>query len=91
MSGVVFGVAYNSFINEDILTCYFDCKQAVLLIFWLSRISTIRIVASQQIKLGLVMEEKMTAPSIPKSDNRVESGLGFSDELLSTSLMIVWK
>ena len=48
-------MAYNPFIKEDIRTCYFDYKQAVLLRFWLSRISTIRNVASQQIKLGLVI------------------------------------
>ena len=57
----------------------------------MSRISTIRSIASQQVKLGLVLEEKATAPSIPKSDNRVELGLGFSDELLKTSLMMVWE
>ena len=33
----------------------------------------------------------MTAPSVPKSDSRVEFGLGFSDELLRTSLMVVWE
>ena len=33
----------------------------------------------------------MTAPSVPKSDNRVQFGLGFSDELLRTSLMVVWE
>ena len=33
----------------------------------------------------------MTAPSVPKSDNRVEFGLGFSGELLRTSLMVVWE
>ena len=33
----------------------------------------------------------MNAPSEPKSDNRVEFGLGFSDELLRTSLMVVWE
>ena len=33
----------------------------------------------------------MTAPSVPKSDKRVEFGLGFSDELLRTSLMVVWE
>ena len=33
----------------------------------------------------------MTALSLPKSDNRVECGLGFSDELLRTSLMVVWE
>ena len=33
----------------------------------------------------------MTAPSVPKSDKRVEFGLGFSDELLRTSLMAVWE
>ena len=33
----------------------------------------------------------MTAPSVPKSDKRVEFGLGFSDELLRTSLMVMWE
>ena len=33
----------------------------------------------------------MTAPSVPESDKRVEFGLGFSDELLRTSLMVVWE
>ena len=33
----------------------------------------------------------MTASSVPKSDNRVEFGLVFSDELLRTSLMVVWE
>ena len=56
-----------------------------------SRIATIRSAATQQAKLGLVLEEKMTAPSVPKSDNRVEFGLGFSDKLLRTSLMVVWE
>ena len=60
----------NSFINEDIRNCYFDSEQAVLLRFWLSRISTIRSIASQQVNLRLVLEEKMTA--ILNSDNRVE-------------------
>ena len=33
----------------------------------------------------------MTASSVPKSDKRVEIGLGFSDELLRTSVMVVWE
>ena len=35
----------------------------------------------------------MTAASVPRSDNdnRVEFGLGFSEELLKTSLMVVWE
>ena len=57
----------------------------------MSRITTIRNAANQQTKLGLVLEEKVTAPSVPKSDNRVEFGLGFSDELLRTSLTVVWE
>ena len=36
-------------------------------------------------------EEKETAPSVEKSDNRVEFGLGFPDELLRKSLMVVWE
>ena len=34
------------------------------------------------------MEEKVTAPSITKSDSRVDFGLGFSDEALRTSLLL---
>ena len=84
-------MAYNLFINEDIRECFFDYEQVVLLRFWLSRIATIRSAADQQVKQGLVLEEKVTATSVPKSDNRVEFGLGFSDELLRTSLIVAWE
>ena len=87
MSGII-GIAYNPFLNEGIRDCFFE---VVLLRFWTSRIATIRSAASQQAKVGLVLEEKVTAPSVPKSDNRVEFGLGFSDEPLRTSLMVVWE
>ena len=87
----IIGMAYNPFSNENISDCFFDYKQAVLLRFWTSRIASIRSAANQQTKLGLVLEEKVTAPSVPKSDNRVEFGLGFSDELLRMSLMVVWE
>ena len=81
VSGII-GMAYNPFINEDICGCFFDYEQAVLVRFWMSRIATIGSAANQLTKLGLVSEEKVTAPSVPKSDNRMEFGLGFSDELL---------
>ena len=58
----------------------------MLLGSWTSRIATVRSAAIQQTKLGLVLEEKVTAPSVPKSDNRVEFVLGFSDEQLRTKL-----
>ena len=90
VSGII-GMAYNPFINEDIRDCLFDYEQAVLLRFWTSRIATIRSAANQQTKLGLFLEEEVTAPSVPKPDNRLEFGLGFSDELLGTSLMVVWE
>ena len=66
-------------------------SRAVLLRFWTSRIVTIKSANNPQTKLGLVLEEEVTAPSVPKSDKRVEFGLGFSDELLRTSLMVVWE
>ena len=56
-----------------------------------SKIVTIKSATNPQIKLGLVLKEEMTAPSVPKSDKRVEFGLGFSDELLRTSVMAVWE
>ena len=88
VSGIV-GMAYNPFVNEDIRDCFFDNEQAVMLKFWTSRIATKRSAANQQTKLGLVLVEKVTAPSVSKSDNRVEFGLGFSNGLLRTSLMMV--
>ena len=90
VSGVI-GIAYNPFLSEDIRDCFFDYEQAVLLRFWTSRIVTIRSATNPQTTLGLVVEEKVTAPSVPKSDKRVEFGLGFSDELLKTNLMVVWE
>ena len=90
VSGII-GIAYNPFLNEDIRDCYFDYEQAVLLRFWTSRIATIRSAAKQQTRLGLVLEEKVAAPSVPKTDKRVEFGFGFSDELLRTSLMVMWE
>ena len=90
VSGLV-GMVNNPFINKDIRHCFFDYEQPVLLSFWLSRIAKIRSSANQQAKLGLVSEEKVTATSMPKSDNRVEFQLGFSDELLRTSLIVVWE
>ena len=73
-SGII-GMSYNLFVNEDIRDCFFDYEQAVLLTFWMSRIATIRSAANQQTKLGLVLEQKVTAPSVPRSDNQVEFGL----------------
>ena len=66
VSGIV-GMTYNPFINEDIRDCYFDYDQAELLISWLPKISTKRSIASQQVKLGLVLEERVTASSMPKT------------------------
>ena len=85
----IIGIAYNPFLIEDIRDCFFDYEQAALLRFWTSRIARIRGATYQQTRLGLVLEEKVAAPSVPKSDKRVEFGLGFSDELLRTSLMVV--
>ena len=90
VSGII-GIAYNPFLSEEIRDCFFDYEQAVLLKFWTSRIVTIKSANNPQTKLGLVLEEDVTAPSVPKSDKRVEFGLGFSDELLRTSLMAVWE
>ena len=90
VSGVM-GIAYNPFLSEDIRDCFFDYEQAVLLRFWASKIATIKSATKSQTKLGLILKEKVTAPSVPKSDKRVEFGLGFSDELLRTSLMVVWE
>ena len=90
VSGVI-GIAYNPFLSENIRDCFFHYEQAVLLSFWTSRIVTIKSAANPQTKLGLVLEEKMAAPSVLESDKRVEFGLEFSNESLRTSLMVVWE
>ena len=71
----IIGMTYKPFLNEDIRDCFFDYEQAVLLRFWTSRIETIRSAANQQAKLVLVLEEKVTATSVPKLNNRAELGL----------------
>ena len=48
-------------VDPSINDCYFDYEQAVLLRLSSSIISMIRSIASLQVKLGLVMEGKMTA------------------------------
>ena len=90
MSGII-GIAYNPFLSEDIRDCFFDYEQAILLKFWTSRIVTIKSAINPQTEIGLVLDEEVTAPSVPKSDKRVEFGLGFSNELLRTSVMLVWE
>ena len=67
VSGVI-GIAYNPFLSEDICDCFFDYEQAVLLRFRTSRTVTIKGATNPQTKLGLVLEEEVTAPSVPKSD-----------------------
>ena len=60
VSGII-GIAYNPFLSEDIRNCFFDYEQAVLLRFWTSRIVTNKSVNNPQTKLGLVLEEEVTA------------------------------
>ena len=61
VSGII-GIAYNPFLSEDIRDCFFDYEQAVLLRIWTSRIVTIKSANNPQTKLGLVLEEEVTAP-----------------------------
>ena len=42
-------------------------------------------------QIGLILQEKVTAPSVAKLDSREGFGFGFSDELLKTNLMVVWE
>ena len=75
-------MTYNPFIMKYIRDCFFDHEQSVLLRFWLSRFATIRSAANQQAKLELVLGEKVTAPSVPKSDKGVDVGV---DETIMVS------
>ena len=42
----------------------------MLLRFWSSRIVTIKSATNPQVKLGLILEEEVTAPSVPKSGKK---------------------
>ena len=78
VSGVI-GIAYNPFLSEDIRDCFFDYEQAVLLRFWMSRIVTIKSATNPQIKLGLILEEEVTAPSVPNPTK--EWSLGWDSQM----------
>ena len=57
VSGIV-GMAYNTFIKEDMRDCFFDYEQAVFLRFWISRIATIRSAANQKISWDLCWKKR---------------------------------
>ena len=84
-------MADNLFINEDMRDSVFVYEQAKSLRFLLSRMPMRRNIASQQVKLRPVLEEKLTALPIPKYDTTMKIALGFWDELLSASLIIMWE
>ena len=56
-----------------------------------SYVSGVIVIAYNQFLSEDIREEEVTAPSVPKSDKTVKFELGFSDELLRTSLMVVWE
>ena len=78
LSGII-GIAYNPFLSEDIRDCFFDYEQAVLLRFWISRFVTIKSATNPQTKLGLVLEEEVTAPSVQNPTN--EWSLGWDSQM----------
>ena len=74
-------MAYNPFVNEEARDSYFDYEQAVILNFWLERVREMGTVTSEQLQLGVILEERVIEPSIPQVEGQVSFECGSWDGL----------
>ena len=90
MSGVP-GMAYNPFVNEEERDAFFDYELAVTLIFWVERVREMGLVTSEQLQLGVTLEERVIEPSIPQLEGQISFECGLWDGPLKISLVTMWE
>ena len=84
---VVPRMAYNPFDNEKAGDSYFDYEQAVSLNFWVKRVRKLGTITSEQLELGVVLEERVIEPSVPQLEGQVSFECGSRHGPLKTSLV----
>ena len=75
MSGVP-GMAYNPFVNEEARDSYFDFEPALILSFWVERVWELGTITSEQLQLGVILEERVIEPSAPQLEGQVSFECG---------------
>ena len=80
-------LAYNPFVNEEERDSYFDFEQAIILDFWVERVRELGMITSEQLRLGIILEERVVKPSVPKLEGQVSFECGSWESSLKTSLV----
>ena len=81
------GTAYDPFVNEEARDSYFAHEQAVILKFCVKRVRKMETVSSQQLQLGVILEERVIEPSVLQLEGQVSFECGSWDGPLKTSLV----
>ena len=85
------GMAYNPFVNEEDREAYFDYEQVVVLDFWVERVKETGMLTMEQPRLGIVLEERVVEPPVPKLKRQVSFDCGPWYGPLKTSLKNMWE
>ena len=84
-------MAYNPFVNDEAREAYFDYEQVIVLDFWVERVKETGMLMVEQLKLGIVLEERVVEPSVPELKVQVSFDCGSWDGPLKTSLVTMWE
>ena len=77
--------------DEEVREAYFDYEQVIIIDFWVERIKETGMLAVEQSKLGIIMEERVVELSVPELIGQVSFECGSRDDSLKTSLVIMWE
>ena len=80
-------MACNPFDNEEARDSLFDFEQAIILDFWLESFWELEMITSEQLQLGMNLEERVVEPSVPELEGQVNFACGSWDGPLNTSLL----
>ena len=84
-------MAYNPFVNEEARDSYFDYEQAVILNFYVEKVREMGTIASEQLQLGVILEERVIESSVPQPEGQESFECGSWDGPLKTSLVTMWE
>ena len=65
------GMAYNRFVNKEAGDLYLNFEQVVILDFWVKRVRELATISSEQLHLGVILEERVVEPSVPQLEGLV--------------------
>ena len=90
ISGVS-GISYNIFMDEEARVAYFDFEQVVVLDFRVERMKEIGMLTFEQLRLGVILEERVVEPSVPELKGQMSFECGSWDGPLYTCLVTMWE